>query len=218
MRITICCGSDRWFNKFIHKYKVSIQKKIKKIKKINIVREANKIRKSDINFIISFGEILTKKELSKSKFNVVFHCSNLPKGRGSSPITWEVLSGQTSLTLSIFDADEGIDSGEIIEKVKIKLNGTEMLDEIHLKIYKAMVISTNKILDSYPKIKKVKQIGKVSYYKKRFYKDSEVSINSKIKDIFNLLRIVDDEKYPVHFNYRKNKYKLILKKIVNEKN
>ena len=218
MRITICCGSDRWFNKFIHKYKVSIQKKIKKIKKINIVREANKIRKSDINFIISFGEILTKKELSKSKFNVVFHCSNLPKGRGSSPITWEVLSGQTSLTLSIFDADEGIDSGEIIEKVKIKLNGTEMLDEIHLKIYKAMVISTNKILDSYPKIKKVKQIGKASYYKKRFYKDSEVSINSKIKDIFNLLRIVDDEKYPVHFNYRKNKYKLILKKIVNEKN
>ncbi len=215
MRITICCGRDRWFNKFIHKYKVSIQKKIKKI---NIVREANKIRKSDINFIISFGEILTKKELSKSKFNVVFHCSNLPKGRGSSPVTWEVLSGQTSLTLSIFDADEGIDSGEIIEKVKIKLNGTEMLDEIHLKIYKAMVISTNKILDSYPKIKKVKQIGKVNYYKKRFYKDSEVSINSKIKDIFNLLRIVDDEKYPVHFNYRKNKYKLILKKIVNEKN
>ena len=44
-----------------------------------------------------------------------------------------------------------------------------MLDEIHLKIYKAIVISTNKILDSYPKIKKVKQIGKATYYKKRFY-------------------------------------------------
>ena len=45
-------------------------------------------------------------------------------------------------------------------------------------------------------------IGKGSYYKKRLPKDSELDIEKSIKKNFNLLRVVDNERYPSFFYYK----------------
>ncbi len=215
MKITVCTQKNRWFYKFINDFKEKIKNKNNIL---NIVFDNKNITKSDICFLISFGKVLTKKQLLKSKFNIVFHCSNLPKGRGSTPITWEILSNKNFLTLTTFDANEDLDTGEIIHKNKIYLNGSELLNEIHEKVYKAILKSSIKVLKSYPNIKKYKQVGKPTYYNKRYKINNKVKINSTIKDIFNLLRVADNEKYPVHFNYKKQTYKLTIDKMKNEKN
>ena len=47
------------------------------------------------------------------------HPSNLPKGRGFSPIAWEILNNSDKLTFTLFETNEKVDDGETTIK---KLN------------------------------------------------------------------------------------------------
>ena len=49
-------------------------------------------------------------------------------------------------------------------------------------------------------------IGKGTYYKRRLPEDSEIDIEKSIKKNFNLLRVVDNEKYPAFFYYKGKKF------------
>ena len=57
-------------------------------------------------------------------------------------------------------------------------------------------------------IKSIKQTGSGSFYPKRTGKDSELDVNKSIAEQFDLLRVVDNEKYPAFFNFRGRKYVL----------
>ena len=52
------------------------------------------------------------------------------------------------------------------------------------------------------------QEGKSSFYKKRGPEDSEIDVESTISKSFNLLRIVDNKRYPAFFYMKGQKYKL----------
>ena len=56
--------------------------------------------------------------------------SNLPKGRGFSPLQWQILKN-----ICLIEALFKFDSGNIFLK-KIKLDGFELYDEIHLQTSK----------------------------------------------------------------------------------
>jgi methionyl-tRNA formyltransferase len=51
-----------------------------------------------------------------------------------------------------------------------------------------------------------RQHGEVSYYKRRSKSSSELNPNLSIKDQFNLLRVVDNERYPAFFFLNGQKY------------
>ena len=55
-------------------------------------------------------------------------------------------------------------------------------------------------------LKPIKQTGHSSVYPWRHPEDSELDINKAIKQQFNLLRVVDNEKYPAFFKYKNNRY------------
>ncbi|MPN54231.1 hypothetical protein SDC9_201901 [bioreactor metagenome] len=61
---------------------------------------------------------------------------------------------------------------------------------------------------SYP-IEGLEQEGEESYYRLRTPQDSELDINKSLNDQFNLMRIADNEAYPLFF--WKNNQKYILK-------
>ncbi len=50
------------------------------------------------------------------------------------------------------------------------------------------------------------QKGKETYYSKRGVQDSKLDINKTIREQFNLLRIVDNQKFPAFFYYKNYKY------------
>lgn len=56
-----------------------------------------------------------------------------------------------------------------------------------------------KFIDNYSKMQGKPQEGEESFYRKRTPKDSELDINKTIDEQFNLLRVVDNEKYPAFF-------------------
>jgi methionyl-tRNA formyltransferase len=56
------------------------------------------------------------------------------------------------------------------------------------------------------------QEGEESFYPRRGPKDSQLDPEKSIKDQFNLLRVVDNERYPAWFELAGQKYTIEIKK------
>ena len=67
---------------------------------------------------------------------------------------------------------------------------------------------------NYETINPHKQTGDESVYPRRTPKDSELDINKTIKEQFNLLRIVDNEKYPAFFEIGGKRYEIKIKEVL----
>ena len=85
-----------------------------------------------------------------------------------------------------------------------------MVDELRGKQFSVSLELIKKFFKNYPKIliNSMKQKGQSTYFRKRTPKDSQIDISKSLKDQFNLLRVVDNEKYPAWFKYKNRKYQL----------
>ena len=52
----------------------------------------------------------------------MIHASDLPKGRVGLH-TWEILDGKSEITVSLIEADESVDAGDIWLQEKFRLAG-----------------------------------------------------------------------------------------------
>ena len=59
------------------------------------------------------------------------------------------------------------------------------------------------------------QSGEPTFYPRRRPADSQLDVGRSIRDQFNLLRVVDNERYPAWFEYRGHRYRLAIEKISN---
>ena len=214
MKIQILISKNSW----AQTYKKIIIRKFKKFTK-NPLLFSNHIklkRDFDVNIIFSYFKKIPNKYLKKSKFNLIPHESNLPKGKGMSPLTWQILEGRRNIIFSLIEADKKIDSGKIYYKKKVNIPKTFLFDEIKkTQLYNNLNL-IEKFLKYYKKNKKPPR-GFVSNFKETFYKrrepnDSKVDINKKIKNQFNLLRVVDNKKYPAYFKIHGKKYLIKIEK------
>ena len=178
-----------------------------------VIDSHNKIRSGDILLLLSCEEKLV--DFDSNTHNLVIHASDLPKGKGWSPLTWQVLNGANSIPVVIFEAQNKIDNGPIYNKVNISLDGTELLKELRFKIFQAIKKLLIDFLRMYPNNIGIEQKGKSTFYKKRTKEDSELDINLPLKSQFNKLRVVDNERYPSYFIYNGKKYII---KIYTDKN
>lgn len=192
---------------FFHQYTDQLKTRLKSLKyKIQIIDSHKKIKRGNVLFLISCKTILNKKILSKNQRNVVIHPSKLPLGRGSAAVVWAVLQNKKKIFITLFEANEKIDRGDIYLQKFFKLNGSELSSEIREKQAKLTINLIKTFLKNIKKIKKRPQFGKTTFYRKRKREDSEINISKSIKEQFNLLRVVDNNRYPAFFYYKKKKY------------
>ncbi|MBI3026880.1 methionyl-tRNA formyltransferase [Candidatus Woesearchaeota archaeon] len=166
------------------------------------------IKKGDILFILGCNSILSNKMLGLNKHNIVVHPSKLPEGRGSAALVNQILEGKNVIYITLFEAAEKIDSGDYYFQEPIIFEGHELSDEIrHKQTFKVFELVL-RFLDSYPNLKPKKQAGNPTFCKRRTLKDSELNIDKTIREQFNLLRVVDNKRYPAFFVHMGNKYVL----------
>ena len=178
-------------------------------KKILFFNNHKKLRKNyDINLIFSYFKKIPSKYLKFSKFNLVIHGSDLPYGRGMSPISWQILKGKSKIVFTLFEANKEYDTGKYYLKKTINFGNKSLLNEIKKKQFNEMVNLYLSFLKNHKKIKIKNQTGKSFYFRLRKSKDSKININKSIKEQFNLLRIVDNKNYPAYFIYKNNKFKI----------
>lgn len=89
----------------------------------------------DIIVVVAFGQILKKNVLELPVFGCVnIHASLLPRYRGSAPIQWAVINGEKESGVTTMMMDEGIDTGDMLEKASVELESDETGGSLHDKL------------------------------------------------------------------------------------
>ena len=88
----------------------------------------------ELVFILSYYRMVPQPLLEKHRFNIVVHASDLPGGRGWSPLTWQILEGKMKIPLTLFKATAKMDDGDIYIKDHLTLRGDELIEEIREKM------------------------------------------------------------------------------------
>lgn len=172
--------------------------------------EHSEVEAGDVLCLLSCEKIF--KSLHLNRHNLVVHESFLPKGKGWSPLTWQVLEGKSEIPVTLFEATEAVDAGVIYNQQLIQLDGTELLPEIKEKQGKATIKLILDFLVEYPHVKGKPQVGEESFYSKRSVEDSQLDASKSIAEQFDLLRVCDNDRYPAYFIYRNQKYILKIEK------
>jgi len=175
-----------------------------------IFHSHEEVEKGDLLVLLSCEKKFNQQK--KNKFNLVIHASELPRGRGWSPLTYQVLEGKKKIPISIINASEGIDEGDIYLKDYFLLNGYELIDEIREKLVNKIFEMLKDFIKNADKITAIKQQGSSSYYSKRKPSDSELNFDMTLRDNFNLLRVVDNQRYPAFFYHGGEKFILKISK------
>lgn len=76
------------------------------------------------------------------------HASLLPKYRGAAPINWAVINGDTETGITTFMLKHEIDTGDIIDQVRIPISDTDNVEVIHDKLMKLSGELVTKTVDS----------------------------------------------------------------------
>ena len=85
----------------------------------------------DLIVVVAYGCILPKSVLEAPKYGCInLHVSLLPKYRGSAPVQWAVLNGDTETGVSIMQMDEGLDTGDVLVCEKIAIGPEETSGEL----------------------------------------------------------------------------------------
>jgi methionyl-tRNA formyltransferase len=203
MKISILVDKDSWMVSYARSL-MSILKGKKNTVKLYWNHE--KIPRGECLVILSYEKVIPKNILSKNKRNLVVHESALPKGKGWSPLTWQILEGKNNIPITLFEATEMVDSGDIYFQDLMKFEGYELIDELRGKQGKKTIELVVKFFDEYPNIRAKKQEGEGSFYPRRKSEDSKLDINKSLKELFGKLRVVDNERYPAFFKYMGHRY------------
>lgn len=182
-----------------------------------LVFDKANLRGGDILFLVSCSQMIRDVERKKYEVTLVLHASDLPKGRGWSPHIWSILSGSNRITVSLLEADDPVDSGAIWLKTEFRLEGHELLPEINNKLFAAELFLMTQAVEQFEKITPIQQLGDPgSYLLKRSPADSRLDPNKTIAEQFNLLRVIDSQRYPAFFDYRGKRYLIRIEKDEND--
>lgn len=171
-----------------------------------LIHRHEEVERGDILCLLSCEKIF--KQLQLNKHNLVVHESDLPKGKGWSPLTWQVLEGKDEIPVTLFEAVEQVDAGPIYGQEMLRLKGTELLPELKHLQGEATIKLILDFIEKYPNVTGRKQEGEATFYKKRSPKDSELDARKSLEEQFNLLRVCDNERYPAYFMHKGRKFKL----------
>ncbi|GAB5552442.1 MAG: hypothetical protein Sapg2KO_20330 [Saprospiraceae bacterium] len=126
---------------------------------------------------------------------VVFHMTDLPYGRGGSPLQNLIVKGHQKTMISALRVVKDIDAGPVYLKKELSLLGTA--EEIFMragKIIFSMILDIIKY-----NLKPKSQIGEVVPFKRRTPQQSNISKLESLEEVFDFIRMLDAENYPNAF-------------------
>lgn len=132
------------------------------------------------------------KEIHENYECVVFHMTDLPYGRGGSPLQNLIVRGHKETKLSALKVDQGLDTGPIYLKKPLSLEGTaeeifKRTDSIIEEMIKEILIEN---------LQPVPQDGEPVVFKRRRAEDGCMNDIADLNTIFDYIRMLDAPGYP----------------------
>jgi len=126
---------------------------------------------------------------------IVFHMTDLPYGRGGSPLQNLILLGHKNTKISALQVESGIDTGDIYLKKDLSLNGTAQdIYERANEVISDMIVEIVKT-----KPVPIKQEGKPTLFKRRKPLMSNMKDVESLDEVYDFIRMLDADGYPPAF-------------------
>lgn len=126
---------------------------------------------------------------------VCFHMTDVPYGRGGSPLQNLIVRGHTETMLTALRMVPEMDAGPVYMKRPLSLEGTAQ--EIYERASELAFEMMAEIAEQEPD--PVPQIGEPTYFKRRTPDMSELPSSGELEDIYDYIRMLDAEAYPKAF-------------------
>lgn len=127
---------------------------------------------------------------------IVFHMTDLPYGRGGSPLQNLIIRGYKQTKISAIKVVKAMDAGPVYLKEELELFGTA--DEIFMRaskiVFEQMI---PKILEE--NITPEEQQGEITTFKRRKPQESNIENLKTLEQLYDYIRMLDGEGYPKAF-------------------
>lgn len=174
--------------------------------RVRVITEAAQMPSGDLAFLLGCTSLVPERFLALHKLNLVVHESDLPRGRGFSPMAWQILAGHNDIPVCLFAAVPEADAGPVYLRDTIRLDGTELLPEIRRKQGAATLRLCLRFLEQWPDIEPLAQSGEPTVYPRRSHQNDRLPTDVPLEHLFDRLRVVDNEYYPAWFECRGKRY------------
>jgi len=146
----------------------------------------------DLICVVAYGKILPEFILRYPKYGCInVHASILPKYRGSAPINWAIINGETTSGVTIMHMDIGCDTGDIISVEETPIKDDETAGELYdrLKVLGAeLLIRTIDDIEA-GKAQRTRQNDSLSTHAPMLSKSmAAINWNLNARDIVNHIR------------------------------
>ncbi len=86
----------------------------------------------DLILVVAYGKILPKNVLDFPRYGCInAHASLLPKYRGAAPIQRAIMDGESETGVTAMYMDEGLDTGDMILDVRVKIDRDDNFEVLH---------------------------------------------------------------------------------------
>lgn len=157
----------------------------------------------DLIFLAGLYYIVPEEKINLPSMGIFcFHETPLPEGRGHAPIHWTISNKRLNITASLFKIDKQVDNGLICYQYNVPVNALDTYNELEEKRCQAVISCWENFLFEVIESSAIcmrLQSGRTSYNSKRSPKDSELDVNKPLKDLWDDIRVCDNEKFPAYF-------------------
>lgn len=193
-----------------------------KINNINDAAAIKKVKELEIDwlFIIGWSQIAKKQLLDTPKKGCIgMHPTLLPVGRGRASIPWAILKKLEKTGVTMFKLDEGVDTGDILGQIEIKLDKNTTATDLYANVNKThidlMEKYFNDILEDKIILEKQNE-KKATYWEGRKPEDGILLESMTMEEAERLVRATTHP-YPGAFYIKDNK-KVVIWKCKTETN
>lgn len=124
---------------------------------------------------------------------VCFHPTDLPYGRGGTPIQNLILEGKKETKITAFRMTNELDAGPVYIKRNLSLHGN--LRQIFNREMSTVGYMIRDITEQ--ELFPVPQEGEVTYFKRRNPDDSEIDPSMTLEELYDHIRMLDADGYPL---------------------
>lgn len=123
---------------------------------------------------------------------VIFHMTDLPYGRGGSPLQNLIARGHERTRISAIRCVEEMDAGPVYLKRDLPLHGSA--EEVFLRASRTIMEMMVELVEHEPE--PTPQRGDIVTFQRRRPEDGDLSVADSLDDAYDLIRMLDAEGYP----------------------
>ena len=184
---------------------------------VRLIRDYESLPDGDIAFLLGCVNLAPAEVLNRNRLSLVVHESDLPKGRGFAPVAWQILEGKSEIKVCLIEALPNLpDGGDIYHSDTLRFTGNELNPEIRHAQGEISIRLCAEFMAMPVLPVAVPQVGAVTKYARCRPADSRLDPTKSLSDQFQLLRVVDNRRYPAFFDHAGRRYILRIEAADND--